>query len=149
MSELARSDDPIGIVGHSTGGFISAGAFSSNPRLQASIVINGSFAWVKAEELFREKDGRSPMTSSERSSLEDHDPMSHLKLDNSKGLLLLHGKEDATIPIDSQRYFMNKMSQSNIPSDTLKFVEYSNVNHQITVGMLEKSKEWLDKNLCN
>jgi dipeptidyl aminopeptidase/acylaminoacyl peptidase len=148
VSELTKMDENIGIIGHSTGGFISAGIFSKNSRLQSSIVINGSCAWVKVEELFREKDGRSPMISNERRSLEEHDPASHLKFDGKRGILLLHGKEDTTIPIESQRYFMKIMSQYNIPSDYLQLVEYSNVNHCVTLGMLEKSKEWIDKHLC-
>jgi Dipeptidyl aminopeptidases/acylaminoacyl-peptidases len=148
VSEMSETDDPIGIVGHSTGGFIAAGLYSKNPRLQAAIVINGSCAWVNAEALFRKNDGRSPMTSIERRFLEEHDPMSHLNHENSRGLLLLHGTVDATIPIDSQRYFMKRMSQYQVPSDSMQFVEYSNVNHQITLAMLEKSKQWLENHLC-
>jgi len=37
---------------------------------------------------------------------------------------------------------MNEMS--NISEKHLQLVEYSGVNHQITLGMLEKSKKWLD-----
>lgn len=110
-------------------------------------MINGFCAWVKAEELFRAKDGRGPMTASERQLLEENDPASsHLKMGSSRGMLLLHGKEDTTIPIESQRHYMKVMSQHNISPD-LQFVEYSNVNHHITIGMLEKSKEWIDKYL--
>lgn len=147
VCELSKTDDHIGFIGHSCGGFIAAGAFSNDSRVQSAIVINGSCAWVKFEELYREKDGRPPMNSNERISLEEHDPISHLSFEGKKALLLLHGKEDTIIPIDSQRYFMNL--KSNTPSESLQIVEYSGVNHHLTIGMLQKSKEWLDKHLSS
>lgn len=143
VSDLSKTASSIGIIGHSTGGFIAAGTFSKNFRLKASIIINGSCAWVKCEELFREKDGRNPMSFNERISLQEHDPASHINFDGKRALLLLHGKADNTIPIESQRYFMDVMSPYNILSDDLQLVEYPNVNHHITLGMLEKSMEWL------
>jgi len=63
--------------------------------------------------------------------------------------LLLHGKEDDTIPIESQKYFMNVMAANRISPEYLEFVEYAKVNHYITLGMLEKSKQWLDKHFGN
>ncbi|MCZ8512498.1 hypothetical protein O9H85_08725 [Paenibacillus filicis] len=87
------------------------------------------------------------MNPNERISLEEHDPISHLSFEGKKALLLLHGKEDTIIPIDSQRYFMNL--KSNTPSESLQIVEYSGVNHHVTIGMLQKSKEWLDKHLSS
>jgi len=75
-AELSVSEDKLGIVGHSAGGFIAAGAFLRVSCVQSAIVINGSCAWVKCEELFRETDGRSTMSSFERISLEQYDPAS-------------------------------------------------------------------------
>jgi dipeptidyl aminopeptidase/acylaminoacyl peptidase len=147
VSELSTTDEHIGIVGHSTGGFIAAGAFSKISRVQSAIVMNGSCAWVKCEELFREKDGRNAMSANERISLEKYDPVTHLNMNGKRALLLLHGKADNTIPIESQRYFMNQMSPHNISPEYVQLVEYSEVNHQVTIGMLQKSKEWLDKHL--
>lgn len=142
-SELFKTDKNIGIIGHSCGGFIAAGAFSKSPQVLGAIVINGSCAWVKFEELYREKDGRQSLDPSERLHLQHHDPISLLDFQDKRALLILHGKEDRTIPIDSQRYFMEV--NSNIPAEHLRFVEYSGVNHHITLGMLQKSKEWLDQ----
>ncbi|MEK8130098.1 YqiA/YcfP family alpha/beta fold hydrolase [Paenibacillus filicis] len=143
VSALTESDGNISIIGHSTGGFIAGGAFSNISCLQSAIVINGSCAWIKFEDMYREKDGRPPLTDTERLFLKEHDPLSKVSFGNRKALLLLHGKEDRIIPIDSQRYFMNE--KSKVPEEHLKLVEYSGVNHQITLGMLESSKEWLGK----
>ncbi|UQZ85565.1 esterase [Paenibacillus konkukensis] len=140
---LAATDDIIIIIGHSTGGFIAAGALSKVSFLKSAIVINGSCAWVKFEELYRERDGRTPLTDAENIFLKEHDPQYKLNFGDKKRLLLLHGKEDSIIPIASQRYFMNEMS--DVSEEYLQLVEYSGVNHQITIGMLEKSKAWLSK----
>lgn len=59
-----------------------------------------------------------------------------------RSILILHGTEDTTIPIDSQRYFMQMIGQNNL-MNSAKFVEYSGVNHHITLGMLEEAKKWL------
>lgn len=142
-SELAKTARNIGMIGHSCGGFIAAGAFSKASQVLGAIVINGSCAWVKFEELYREKDGRQPLDTSEKLHLQHHDPISLLDFQDKRALLVLHGKEDRTVPIDSQRYFMEV--NSNIPGEYLQFVEYSGVNHHITLGMLQKSKEWLDQ----
>jgi len=147
VSALTESDGNISIIGHSTGGFIAGGAFSEISYLQSAIVINGSCAWIKFEETYREKGGRPPLTDTERRFLKEHDPLSKISLGNRKALLLLHGKEDSTVPIDSQRYFINEMSTST--EEYLKLYEFSGVNHQITLAMLEKSKEWLCKFLLN
>ncbi|WP_164779793.1 alpha/beta hydrolase family protein [Paenibacillus kobensis] len=147
VSELIRMDANIGVMGHSTGGFISAGLFAADTRVQASIVISGSCAWVKAEQLFRERDGRTPMTAEERRVLAQYDPESHCSFDRNRGLLLLHGENDHTIPIDSQQYFIESMSSRQIPLDKLQFLAYPNVGHHVTIAMLEKSKQWLDSHL--
>jgi dipeptidyl aminopeptidase/acylaminoacyl peptidase len=66
--------------------------------------------------------------------------------DGVKPLLLLHCQEDTSIPIDSQRYFVNAMSNLDTPADHIQMIEYPRVNHQITLGMLQNIKEFLDKN---
>jgi len=147
VSTLTESENRISIIGHSTGGFIAGGAFAKIPCLQSAIVINGSCAWVKFEETYREKGGRPPLTDTERHFLEEHDPLTRISLGREKTLLLLHGKEDSVVPIDSQRYFINEMSTA--PEEHLKCYEFSGVNHQITLKMLEKSKEWLSKLILN
>ncbi|MEF3308592.1 prolyl oligopeptidase family serine peptidase [Paenibacillus sp. GYB004] len=144
-SEISTTQDQIGIVGHSCGGFIAAGAFSNFSRIAPAVVINGSCAWTTFEDLYREKKGIDPMCPRKRLLVETHDPVSHLKNMKSKALLMLHGKDDTTIPIDSQRHFMSVMP--NKYAGNLELVEYAGVNHQITIGMLQKCKEWFDNHL--
>jgi Dipeptidyl aminopeptidases/acylaminoacyl-peptidases len=142
----SASGGRIGIIGHSAGGFIAAGSLAKHASLQAAVVINGSCAWLRFEEKYLEYMGKTPLSPEERTALEAHDPFAQLTFEDQRALLLLHGKEDTTVPIDSQRYFMT--SRSHVSSEQLHMIEYSGVNHQITLKMLEQSKLWLDRHIA-
>jgi uncharacterized protein len=145
VSELSEnSDTPITLIGHSTGGFITAGTYAKHQKVHSAIVINGSCAWVQFEELYREKLGLNPMEANDKVNLQQNDPLSYIHLNSEKPLLLLHCQDDTSIPIDSQRYFVNAMSNEGKPADHIQLIEYPRVNHQITLGMLQKIKEFLD-----
>ncbi|SFE05984.1 hypothetical protein SAMN05216378_2160 [Paenibacillus catalpae] len=145
IDELSASSGCIGIIGHSAGGFIAAGTFAKHASLQAGVVINGSCAWLRFEEKYLEYMGKTPLTPEERTALKAHDPFTQLTFEDQRALLLLHGKEDTTVPIDSQRYFMTNMS--HVSSEQLHMIEYSGVNHHVTLKMLEQSKLWLDRHI--
>jgi dipeptidyl aminopeptidase/acylaminoacyl peptidase len=148
VSDLSQNTEcPITMIGHSTGGFITAGAFAKQQQVHSAVVINGSCAWIQFEELYREKLRMNPMEASEKDALQQHDPLSHIRLNPAKPLLLLHCQEDTTVPIDSQRYFVNAISNEDNLRDYIQFIEYPKVDHQITLGMLQKIKEFLDKTL--
>lgn len=142
IDELDDKDKLVGVIGNSAGGFIAAGIFSTALGIRSAIVMNGSCAWVKFEELVCERDRREPWKSTNRELVEDLDPIRTIESLKNKSLLILHGAEDTTIPIDSQRYFIEMVEQNNVLK-SVKFVEYSKVNHQITISMLEEVKNWL------
>jgi dipeptidyl aminopeptidase/acylaminoacyl peptidase len=146
VDEISDSSGRIGIIGHSAGGFVAAGSFAKHAALQAAVVINGSCAWIRFEEKYLEYMGKTPLTPEERTALKAHDPFTQLTFEDERALLLLHGKEDTTVPIDSQRYFMS--NKSAVASEQLHMIEYSGVNHQITLKMLEQSKLWLDRHVA-
>ncbi|MDR6549068.1 alpha/beta fold hydrolase [Paenibacillus qinlingensis] len=141
---IQNSDGPITVVGHSTGGFITAGTYAKHRQVQSAIVINGSCAWVQFEELYREKNGLTPIEASTKSLLQQNDPISYIRMNNEKPLLLLHCQDDTSIPIDSQIYFINAIATEGKPADHIQLIEFPRVNHQITLGMLQKIKEFLD-----
>lgn len=146
VSELSQtSDTPITLIGHSTGGFITAGTYARHQLVHSAIVINGSCAWVQFEELYREKLGLNPMEANDKDTLQQNDPLSYIQMKPEKPLLLLHCQDDTSIPIESQRYFLNAMTNEGKPANHIEFIEYPRVNHQITLGMLQKMKEFLDK----
>jgi dipeptidyl aminopeptidase/acylaminoacyl peptidase len=59
------------------------------------------------------------MDASEKKALQQHDPLSHIGLNPDKPLLLLHCQEDTSIPIDSQRYFVDAMSNEDRPVEII------------------------------
>jgi hypothetical protein len=52
------------------GGFVTAGAIAKHQKVHSAAVINGSCAWVRFEELYREKLGLNPMEASEKNALQ-------------------------------------------------------------------------------
>jgi pimeloyl-ACP methyl ester carboxylesterase len=145
VSELSQqSDSRITMIGHSTGGFITAGTFAKVEQVRSAVVINGSCAWVKCEEVYREKLGLGPMEAAEKEAMQKQDPLSYIQPDTVRPLLLLHCEEDTTVPVDSQRFFMEAMSNEGEAPERIQLVEFPGVNHQITLGMLQKIKEFLD-----
>ncbi|MFS0870347.1 alpha/beta fold hydrolase [Paenibacillus xylanilyticus] len=146
VAEILNADSPIGIIGNSAGGFIAGGVSASNLDVKSTVIMNASCAWLRSEEIFRENDGRSPMSALEVGNIMKYDPLFNINFSDDQALLLLHGREDTTISIESQRYFMERMSGKG-NQKSLKFVEYEGVNHQITLGMLQEAKEWLEKHV--
>jgi len=147
IAELDDSFGPIGMIGHSMGGFITVGTFVNVPRIRSATVINSSCAWERIEELLRDMRGAPPMTDSGRAALSKRDPIHRLRFEDGRGLLLLHGKDDTVVPIEGQRFFMAAMEPKGISPDQLQFIEFPGVNHQITLSMVQKSVEWLEKHL--
>ncbi|SFJ68013.1 hypothetical protein SAMN02799624_05453 [Paenibacillus sp. UNC496MF] len=137
--ELARrSDAPVAVVGHSTGGFIAAGAFAAQPRLRSAAVINGSCAWVRFEEHYRARLGIGPMAAEDRARLERDDPFPRLRLQPERPLLLLHCEGDTTVPVDSQRYFADALRGDGELPEQVRLLEFPRADHVITLGMLEQ-----------
>ncbi|MGG4130681.1 prolyl oligopeptidase family serine peptidase [Paenibacillus illinoisensis] len=144
VADILNTDDPVGIIGNSAGGFIAGGVCATNSNVKSAVIMNASCAWLRSEEIFRQHDGRSPMIGIEAENIRKYDPLFNINDSNDQAFLLLHGKEDTTIPIESQRYFMERMSVKDNQT-SLKLVEYAGVNHHITLGMLQEAKEWLEK----
>lgn len=140
ISEL--NDNIVAVIGNSAGGFIAGGVFANNVDIQSAIVINGSCAWVKFEEHICEQERREPWVSIDRDFIQKFDPMTSLECMRDRSMLLLHGTEDTTIPITSQRHFMQVIREENM-LNSVKLVEYAKVNHHITLRMLEDMKRWL------
>lgn len=144
VADILNTDHLVGIIGNSAGGFIAGGVCATDLNVKSAVIMNASCAWLRSEEIFREHDGRSPISAIEAENVGKYDPLFNIDGSNDQAFLLLHGKEDTTIPIESQRYFMECMSVKDNQTP-LKFVEYAGVNHQITLGMLQEAKEWLAK----
>jgi len=110
INELHARDKIVGVMGNSAGGFVAAGIFSKTLSIKFAIVMNGSCAWARFEEQICERDRREPWMWIDKGLIEKLDPITSIETIKNRSMLMLHGTEDTTIPIDSQRYFMARFS---------------------------------------
>jgi dienelactone hydrolase len=138
----------IGVMGSSMGGFSASGVFVHNPQIKCLINFNGSCAWGKAEEIFRQK-GRIPAADpSHLEILAQYDPLQQKEALGGRPILMLHGSEDSSVPIDCQRIFYQEAAPLyKDEPEKLQLQEVPRLNHYITTGMLEEAILWLEKYL--
>ncbi|MBM7568202.1 alpha/beta hydrolase [Paenibacillus sacheonensis] len=139
----SESELPVTVIGHSAGGFIAAGVHAGSPHIASSVVINGSCAWIRFEELLRESSGLPPMEPGDRAAMSPHDPMNRILSGPAKPLLLLHGLEDTIVPIGSQQYFADELAKRPGSADFVQFHTFERLNHVITLGMLQRIHAFL------
>lgn len=127
------------VIGSSMGGFIANGIFSRMPNLAGAASINGSGSFLFTEKLFREMDGRPMPTEKEEANLREFDPKG--KEVGSSPILLLHGSEDRTIPVEGQKDYYSYLIESGKSNAELKL--YEGVNHQFSKEMVLDLIDWL------
>jgi len=134
----------IGILGSSMGAVTAGGVFTNNTDLKCLVGFNGTFAWQEAV-----RRNHLPLTGQDNGKLiEYYDPMNNGDKVKERAILMLHGSDDTSLPIDSQRLFFDEMLPLYIKNpERLEFIEASNVNHHITTGMLERAVMWLKEHL--
>ena len=133
----------IGVMGSSMGAVTAGGVFIENPSLKCLLGFNGTFAWQEAI-----KRSHLPKSISHSQLIDHYDPMNNRDKIKGRAISMLHGVDDTSVPIDTQRLFYNKMTPlySNDPGK-IELVEYSNIDHWITTGMLEGAIRCFKKQL--
>ncbi len=102
----------------------------------------------KNQYYFRKMDGREAVTKDELSKIIPFDPITHKDKLFPRAILLLHGNEDTSVPIESLQFFYNEVSPYyNKQPENIKLVEIPKLNHYITSGMLEEIIHWLEHHL--
>lgn len=146
IKNLQAEKDNISVIGHSMGGFTSAGVFLKHASLKTMVVINGSCAWEKMLASVDQKQQSKVELSKELRKLERMDPYNNLEKFYKRPFLLLHGKEDDTVPIESQRIFFEK-AKSYYGKDQkyIRFYEIPDIPHAVTMHMFEQVITWLGK----
>lgn len=139
----------IGVLGHSMGGFTSAGVFTHNPNIKALVVFNGSCNWTHSNSLFKqilgvENDGK--LEDIER-EIESKDPMVNMDLIIDRPILMLHGNKDSLVDIESQRIFYEKARKLYSQDNRIGMIEYNNLDHFVTTNMMEEAGTWFEKYL--
>jgi dienelactone hydrolase len=134
----------IGLMGSSMGAITAGGIFAHDLDVKCLVGINGTFAWQESI-----KRNYSPSTSEDSKELiERYDPMNSGDKIKERAILILHGTEDTSVPIETQRLFFNKMLPLYIKNPKkFEFIEESNVNHRVTTGMLQEAVRWFKEHL--
>jgi hypothetical protein len=137
----------LGVMGHSMGGLTTAGVFAANPNLQAMVSFNGSCAWLRIDEYYREKFSLDPASEEHLQRLAQYDPWSNRDCLQQRPVLMLNGGSDTTVPVDSQRWFYQQVAPDyeDCPHRLL-LQEFPGVGHFIEVNMLEQAVTWFQKN---
>ncbi len=130
------------VVGSSMGGFIANGIFAMHPDLKGLVNVNGSGSFVLSENLFREQDQRSELTSSEKDYLDHYDPI--LKGCGDGATLLIHGANDQTVSMRGQKDYYDHLIHTRGKINS-KLIIFENVNHEFTPTMEEELLHWLGK----
>lgn len=137
--------ETISVMGHSMGGFTSAGVFTHNSKVKTMIVVNGSCNWTHTNSIFKENPAFSNSTAYKEieEKIYSLDPMNNLDEIINRPLLLLNGANDNVVPISSQRIFFKKIKPIYTNPDEISFIEYPNLGHFLTTGMMEETAKWL------
>lgn len=126
----------VGIMGSSMGAITAGGIFVNNPDLKCLVGFNGTFAW---EEAIKRND-LPPNSQDIKELIEYYDPIKNADKIKERVILMLHGVDDTSVPIETQRLFFNKMLPLYTKNpEKLGLIEYPNVNHKITTGMMENA----------
>lgn len=138
----------LAVAGSSMGGFIASGILAQNDDIKCLININGSPAWEVSEEIFRQNDGRPPMSDEERAEFRRLDPIGRLATIAPRPILHMHGKADSTISVEAARTFIQQATPfyASCP-ERLRLDEWPRVDHHMTFGMVEELFNWLDRYL--
>lgn len=139
IADLKVNKKDVLVIGSSMGGFIASSIFAKNHDAKGLVNVNGSGAFVVAEEFFRRSDGRGELSGKQRVLLEMYDPIRYIHSGNP--VLLMHGDSDQTIDISGQYAYYAHCSSTDVTFDI-----YNEVNHQFTEDMVDGLKSWLSEN---
>lgn len=140
QKELGVPETDIVVIGSSMGGFIASGIFARHPQIAGFASVNGSGAFVLTEQLFRERQDRSPMDTDTEGLLRKFDPMD--KKPGQGAVLLINGEQDRTVPLEGHdAYFKHLTEAHQHPHTAKKLVK--GVGHQFTRDMERDVANWL------
>lgn len=147
IGRYCADPDNISVIGHSMGGFTAAGIFTHNPSIESVVVFNGACAWGYANEILKDQIGiqMTDRLKELENKINKLDPLNNLELLKDRPIFMLHGNKDGVVSIESQRCFYKEAKPVYSNQSLVKLIEYHNVNHHITTGMMEDSIAWLYK----
>lgn len=134
--ELGAPESDIVLVGSSMGGFIASGIFARYPQVAGLASINGSGAFVLTEQIFRERQDRSPMGQDAEALLRRFDPIE--RQPGQGTVLLINGELDRTMPLEGHETYHRHLMEENTEHKI-----YKGASHQFTREMEQDVENWL------
>ena len=135
---LGVPETEIVLVGSSMGGFIAAGIFARHPRVAGFASINGSGAFILTEQIFRERQDRSPMDPETAALLKGFDPMEARP--GQGAVLLINGELDPTVPLEGHAAYYRYLKETH---------EHENVEKKIVEGAGHQFTREMEKDVAN
>lgn len=133
----------ICVMGDSMGAITAGGVFVKHDHLKCLAGFNGAFAWQECIKM-----NILPSSELYKDEIKLYDPITNEEKVKERAISIFHGVEDTSIPIEVQKKFVDRMRSFYINNqDKLQLIEFSNVNHRVTTGMLENLITWLKANL--
>ncbi len=132
----------IAVMGHSMGGFTSAGIFTHNKNIRTAVVLNGSFNWKMSNDIFV-KTLNINTDNKDKNLVEKLDPMNNLDKLIDRPLLMLHGGQDSVVSKIPQEKFYEKIKALYKDKTDIKLIEYPYLDHFVTINMMEDGVKWI------
>lgn len=138
----------IAVSGNSMGGFIASSIFGKNQDIKALICLNGGSSWKKAMDILKEMGELDEEYNVYTEEMKKFDPLTYKNKFYPRPILMLHGDSDTLVPIAIQRYSYEEVYPLyKKEPERIKLEEYKNINHHISIRMVESTVMWLDKYL--
>jgi len=138
----------IAVSGSSMGGFITSSIFAQNRDIKCLIAFNGGSAWLKTEEIIKEKFGEEVTKKIDRMEAQRYDPLTYKVDFYPRPILILHGDSDTSVPVEIQRFFHQEVAPYyREDPKRLRIEIYPNMNHHISIRMVESAVGWLERYL--
>ncbi|WP_051569097.1 dienelactone hydrolase family protein [Alkaliphilus transvaalensis] len=122
----------IGVMGDSMGAITAGGVFVKHENIKCLSGFNGAFAWQDCIKM-----NILPLSELYKDEIELYDPMTNEEKIKERAISIFHGVEDTSIPIEIQRKFVDRMKSIYTNQEKLQLIEFSNVNHRVTISMVE------------
>ncbi|WP_202711180.1 alpha/beta fold hydrolase [Sporosalibacterium faouarense] len=147
ISDHNTDPDRIAVMGNSMGGISAAGIFVHNTNIKCEVIFNGSCDWLAIDKLWRKMGNLNEDTANAK-KLAEYDSVTNQDKLHQRPILMLHGDSDTSVPIQLQRGFFEKVSDSykEFPQ-MLKLIETERLDHYKTTSMVERAIEWLKEYL--
>ena len=159
IAERVADADRLGIGGWSQGGFMTAWAVGQDApdrvRFRAGVMGAGVSDWgmmVAESDIPTSEAGLGGSTGWEGPGPHQHDAISPISFAHrvKTPILLLHGEQDARVPISQARFFAQALRHHRVPNELVVYPRephgLQERNHQIDA--LRRTRAWFDRWLC-